>query len=448
MERLKEVKIIEARLRVHEEDMNSNHKSKSVLSEDADSYFLSYAQENGRKSPVCNEEKSNCPSIPAQKNEKRDTPNSELSEKIKQDNSVPRCHCNDQENVATIVPARRQRTVPARLPVPEPTVFSGDILKFIEWKASFEMIIDHYCSRPIDKLFYLQKYVGGEAKKVLEGNFYRTDEEAYKQAWEKLNARYGHPFLVQRAFREKLNNCPKIGPKEHFKLQEYGDFLQACSNAIPHVRRLEVLNDYLENHRMLTKLPEEVASRWNRYVTEQLDLSKNLTSFEKFSEFVNKEARIACNPVTASYALKSLEERPERDIRHARATSFTTNTTAKGTYDSKFKVTTGISRETEPTNPQTTFKCIFCGESHSIHKCQQLKEKSPNEKKKFVLDNQLCFGCLRKGHITKECKKGPHAACAKDAILHHYMKNIQRRINPQYLKMLRKKRKHRYSLAE
>ncbi|XP_073459137.1 uncharacterized protein [Aquarana catesbeiana] len=209
MERLKEVKIIEARLRVYEEDMNSNHKSKSVLSEDADSYFLSYAQENGSKLPVCNEEKSHCPSILAQKNEKRDSPNSELSEKIKQDNSVPRCHCNDQENVATIVPARRQRTVPARLPVPEPTVFSGDILKFIEWKASFEMIIEHYCSRPVDKLFYLQKYVGGEAKKVLDGNFYRTDEEAYKQAWEKLNARYSHPFLVQRAFREKLNNWPK-----------------------------------------------------------------------------------------------------------------------------------------------------------------------------------------------------------------------------------------------
>ena len=48
---------------------------------------------------------------------------------------------------------------------------------------------------------------------------------------------------------------------------------------------------------------------------------------------------------------------------------------------------------------------MFCGENLSIHKCQQLKEKSSSEKKKFVLDNQLCFGCLRKGHITKECKK-------------------------------------------
>ncbi|XP_041422759.1 uncharacterized protein LOC108719567 isoform X1 [Xenopus laevis] len=158
---------------------------------------------------------------------------------------------------------------------------------------------------------------------------------------------------------------------------------------------------------MLTKLPEEVASRWNRYVTKQLDQGKNFPSFKEFSVFVNEEAWIACNPVTASYVLKPLEERPARETKRARATSFTTNTATKGpdTYESKFKVTTGISKELEPTNLQTTFKCMFCGENHSIHKCQQLKEKSPDEKKKFVLDNQLCFGCLRKGHVTKECKK-------------------------------------------
>ena len=56
--------------------------------------------------PVCSEEKSHCPSIPAQKDEERDLPNSELGEKITLEDPIPRCHCNGQENVATIVPAR------------------------------------------------------------------------------------------------------------------------------------------------------------------------------------------------------------------------------------------------------------------------------------------------------------------------------------------------------
>lgn len=86
-----------------------------------------------------------------------------------------------------------------RLPAPEPSVFSWDPLKFLEWRTSFKALIG---TNPADKLFYLQKYVSGEARSVLEGSFYRKDDEAYDQAWEALNSRYGHPFVIQRTFRE------------------------------------------------------------------------------------------------------------------------------------------------------------------------------------------------------------------------------------------------------
>lgn len=79
----------------------------------------------------------------------------------------------------------------------------------------------------------MQKYIDGEARSVLEGSFYRKDEQAYQQAWEKLNARYGHSFVVQYAFREKLNRWPKIGGSEYVKLREFSDFLQSCSDAMP-----------------------------------------------------------------------------------------------------------------------------------------------------------------------------------------------------------------------
>ncbi|KAI4894218.1 hypothetical protein NFI96_016670, partial [Prochilodus magdalenae] len=40
-----------------------------------------------------------------------------------------------------------------------------------------------------DKLHYLKRYVSGPAYKCVEGTFYRDDEEAYKDAWNKLNQR-------------------------------------------------------------------------------------------------------------------------------------------------------------------------------------------------------------------------------------------------------------------
>lgn len=121
---------------------------------------------------------------------------------------------NHTNNDASLAQALHDTMVLTRLPAPEPSVFSGDPLKFLEWSASFKVLIERRCTNPADRLFYLQKYVSGEARCVLEGSFFRKDDEAYDQAWDALNSRYGHPFVIQRAFREKLNNWPKISSKD------------------------------------------------------------------------------------------------------------------------------------------------------------------------------------------------------------------------------------------
>ena len=212
----------------------------------------------------------------------------------------------------------------SRLPVPEPSVFYGDPLKFIEWSLSFRALIERRCPYPADRLFYLQRYVGGEAKASLEGSFYRKDEAAYQQAWDRLNARYGHPFIVQRAFRDRLNGWPRIGAGEYNKLRAFSDFLLACDNAIPHVNGLQVLNDCEENRKLLTKLPDWITSCWNRIVTEQLDEGKDYPSFHQFALFIDKEARIACNPISSLLALNCSLGGP-LNTRGTRARVFATN---------------------------------------------------------------------------------------------------------------------------
>lgn len=300
-----------------------------------------------------------------------------------------------------------------RLPLPEPFVFSGDPLKFTEWSTSFKALIERRCSNPADRLFYLQKYVSGEARSALEGSFYRKDEEAYQQAWQKLNARYGHSFVVQRAFREKLNKWPKIGAKEYVKLREFSDFLQTCSDAMPHIKGLQVLNDCEENQKMLAKLPDWITSRWNRFVTEQLDQDKDYPSFKEFASFISKGARIACNPVSSLHALR-LEEKSFREIKRPKANTFATNvkasnassTTAKSynVEDIKLRDSNKSNKGSMPAYNSYTAKCMCCGENHSIHKCKNLTERSVEDKRKFIQDNKLCYACLRKGHNSKDCR--------------------------------------------
>ena len=57
-----------------------------------------------------------------------------------------------------------------------------------------------------DKCYYLKKYAGKETDKAIQGFFLTHTEASYQAAWASLEERYGNPFLLQRAFREKLYN--------------------------------------------------------------------------------------------------------------------------------------------------------------------------------------------------------------------------------------------------
>ena len=72
-----------------------------------------------------------------------------------------------------------------RLPIPEPTIFRGDPLAYHPWKTSFDMLIGHRNVTAAEKIFFLQKYTSGEAKKCIEGAFYLESDEAYISARKK-----------------------------------------------------------------------------------------------------------------------------------------------------------------------------------------------------------------------------------------------------------------------
>lgn len=75
------------------------------------------------------------------------------------------------------------------------------------------------------------------------------------------------------AFRDKLDKWQRIPPKDPLALRELADFFQSCRNATPHVPNLSVLK-CAENQKIhvLSKPPDWVTSRWNREVTNALEV--------------------------------------------------------------------------------------------------------------------------------------------------------------------------------
>lgn len=116
-----------------------------------------------------------------------------------------------------------------------------------------------------EKMLYLKHYLAGEARKAVEGFFYRTSEDAYYSALTLLQKRYGNPFIIQTAFRDKLMKWPKISGSDPPALREFADFLKGCAETI--------LNDCEENHKLLKKLPDWIVCQWSRIVVDELDAS-------------------------------------------------------------------------------------------------------------------------------------------------------------------------------
>lgn len=274
-----------------------------------------------------------------------------------------------------------------RLPTTEPSVFNGDPIQFIEWKAAFVSLIDGKAISSADKLHYLKRYVGGPARKSLDGIFYRNDEEAYNDAWNKLNQRYGQPFVIQKAFREKLAKWPKIQPRDAEGFREFSDFLNACHQAMPHVKGLEILDDCDENQKLVHKLPDWAAAWWNRKVTQTLIETRDFPKFIDFVTFMSMEAEITCNPVTSFSALRATdptsEKRYLKDSKRNRANVFHIQTAMENKQN--------YENEQRPTKGNTKM-CFFCKDNkHKIDNCPKFVAKSLEEKRKYEGEQTLLW---------------------------------------------------------
>ncbi|XP_053363240.1 uncharacterized protein LOC128533064 [Clarias gariepinus] len=274
----------------------------------------------------------------------------------------------------------------SRIPIPEPSMFSGDPLRYNDWKLSFHTLIDQKNIPENEKIFYLRRYVSGQAKSALDGYFLLGTESAYAAAWKVLDERYGNPFSIAKAYRDKLQTWPKISSKDSIALRDFTDFLRSCEAAMVQIKSLEILNDCNENRNILSKLPDWITACWNRKVTEIEEETNQFPTFSQFVSFLTREAKIACNPVTS---LQSLKQREADSLE-------------------KFKLprqrNIGVKTLATTSQEKTAFTCLFCKKTkHTLPKCRRFLEKAVTERVKFIQGEKLCFGCLKPGHYSKSC---------------------------------------------
>ena len=188
------------------------------------------------------------------------------------------------------------------------------------------------------------------------------------------------------------------------------------------VKYLNVLDDPDENQRMVRKLPRYLVDRWSREVDRRLNKDEDqrhgdVSQFEAtegesgyppfsvFCRFLQRESRIACNPVTT---VKQKEEVSREDPDKERKT----NGFRRRTHKDKVSAFATESHEMANSNSQNRKErkseappCPLCKAAHDLDVCKLFLKKSLAERRDLIKANALCLGCLRWGHMKRNCRR-------------------------------------------
>ncbi|KAJ8403846.1 hypothetical protein AAFF_G00347140 [Aldrovandia affinis] len=192
---------------------------------------------------------------------------------------------------------------------------------------------------------------------------------------------------------------------------------------MPHVQGLKVLDDCEENQKLLQKLPDWATTRWNRHVTRELNAGKPYPSFKAFSPTCSRRGVRSVQPDLLPPCTQRGRRKTGKDKRLKVSTLATSAKVSQKSKraDHQDKDSSASDGDKGSRESKRPVECICCKEKHFIYKCEKFTAMSQEEKKRFILDNKMCYGCLRVGHVAKECKKELHATSADGTTPHRFM---------------------------
>ena len=279
----------------------------------------------------------------------------------------------------------------------EPTVFSGDPLKYASWQISFHTLVESKVRDQRKLLYYLYKYTSGEVQELVNAYISTDSVEAYKDAKEALEERYGNVYVIESTLKERLKSWPTIKVGEIIGLRNFADFLKKCEVVKASTQGLNGLDDSDKIISLLRKLPAHIVHKWNDYAFKYVEgTSRNSGSypgFKDFVKFITEQARQAAfaAPTLQVERQDRVSERPKykeapstRNVR-----SFATEATIVNNHRDK---------------NAKTYTCIYCNQAHTLSMCDRFISLPVKERKPFVNENRLCYNCLRSGHTAKFCR--------------------------------------------
>ncbi|XP_039315259.1 uncharacterized protein LOC113005966 [Solenopsis invicta] len=277
------------------------------------------------------------------------------------------------------IPYRERRNKP-KLPEIKLPEFSGEYIKWLFFKNSFETTIhnDRNLTGP-QKFQYLIEVLTGEARKVIEG----FSNENYENAWQLLKNTYDNEMMIIETHLDALFNFPSI----------------TKDNKAESIRQLIW---HIQTHKSSLKSLHQPVDHWDTII---LHLSKKKLDYIEQRDWQDRaKDHTPQNMPKLDDFIAFLTERCHT-LRMLNQNKITPTKQQPSPKDNQEKKT-----GKKIVLAATSLQCKICNEAHQVFRCNELLKLAPDEHKKCIMEKRLCINCLNTGHQAKEgrastCKK-------------------------------------------
>ncbi len=305
-----------------------------------------------------------------------------------------------------LVKNQRQSSLPQR----DVPLFHGDPLEFRSFMKAFEHAVESRADNSADKLYFLEQYTRGEPRDLVKSCQHMPEHRGYAEAMRMLHERFGNELKIATALMQKAFKWPEINPEDGKSLSDFSLFLVTCRNVMEDIEYMDELDNPTNMRIIISKLPYKLRERWRAHAYDYEEYNRRRAKFVQLVEFVERQAKVISNPLFGD--LDALAG----DKKHTNKSLQGTKLKKEGKIGSSF--VTGVQQVGENHKDLTTAKnngaseisaftkpCAFCEKNHTLDACYQFSAKLYKDKFDFLRKNGFCFGCLVKGHLSKDCTR-------------------------------------------
>ncbi|XP_068734645.1 uncharacterized protein [Montipora capricornis] len=273
-----------------------------------------------------------------------------------------------QNRIVELLAVNQNKT---ELPQPRVLIFDGNPVDYRSFIRAFENLIQSRTCSSTERLYSLGQYTTGDVKELIKSCHHLPPDVGYQEA--------------RKLLKKSCKNAP-AGSQYASKFDQPGNI-----------------------QKLIFKLPFNTRERWRRRADDIMERQLRPVEFNDLVAFMDREARIATNPVFGNISgnaqpfFNSRERKPSQP-----PVGFRSSKPKTTTFATQVKTNQSMNSEKNPcadlaSSDVPSIVCIFYQQNHALEDCHLLRWKPYQERIKFLSAKRLCFRCLSEKHVARLC---------------------------------------------